>query len=277
MVIKMEKFRFSYYLQSLKSLIICVLMFIGLVSFSCAKADEFLLAEFQTTSNKETQDIRKTIMEEGGVLSLVDLLNEQFKTPDQGTIKLVFVDVGENQNSEPYTDLESNTITIPYQFVLDVKNLFQQVDYGSEIQMDIRVPTIDTVLHTILHEVAHAMIEAYDLPIVGKEEDAADSLATFILAEQFEEGEEIAISAADLFDLERQQAGELDESNYWDEHSLDAQRFYNTMCQVYGSNPDKYADLLDKLAIDERRQELCIDEYDKLSRSWGKLLAPWKK
>ena len=28
--------------------------------------------------------------------------------------------------------------------------------------------------------------------------------------------------------------------SYWDEHSLDEQRFYDTICLIYGHAPDKY-------------------------------------
>ena len=30
---------------------------------------------------------------------------------------------------------------------------------------------------------------------------------------------------------------------YWDAHSLDEQRFYDTVCLIYGHNPDKYHNL----------------------------------
>lgn len=135
---------------------------------------------------------------------------------------------------------------------------------------------MEAVFHTLLHELAHAMIEVYNLPVVGKE-DAADSLATYIVSEYFENGQEIAISAADLFDFERQLSDDLTESNYWDEHSLDAQRFYSIMYHVYGWNLDKYADLLTALEVDADRQSMCIDEYDKLESSWKQILSPWLK
>ncbi|MDP8162321.1 DUF4344 domain-containing metallopeptidase [Pasteurella skyensis] len=241
------------------------------------KAEELLLTvDFQQTHSTEMQQIRDMLLKENRVMSLVKFMNDEFKVSPKGSIKLVFSDADDEEDSGAYTDLATRVVVIPYQFIQEVKNRFEKTHY-SETNLNIDVATIDVVLHTILHETAHTMITFYDVPIVGKEEDAADSLATFILSERFEEGQEIAISAADLFDLERQDNNELDEANYWGEHSLEAQRFYTTMCHVYGSNPERYTDLLNELNIDKKRQTLCIEEYQRLARSWSRLLADWLK
>lgn len=55
----------------------------------------------------------------------------------------------------------------------------------------------------------------YDLAIVGKEEDATDALATILLIEFFEQGQEIARSAADLFDLESSDIQTFEEADFW--------------------------------------------------------------
>ncbi|OQX37038.1 MAG: hypothetical protein B0D91_07775 [Oceanospirillales bacterium LUC14_002_19_P2] len=111
--------------------------------------------------------------------------------------------------------------------------------------------------------------------MVVKEEDAADGLATLLLIERFEHGQEIALTAADMFALESEDYETLDEPDFWDEHSLDAQRYYTTLCHIYGSDPDNYAYLMEEADIDQDRRELCIDEYDALSNSWNALLAPY--
>ncbi len=131
-------------------------------------------------------------------------------------------------------------------------------------------------MHTLFHELAHALISIYELPVIGKEEDAADGLASVLLIEFFEDGQEIAISAADLFDLESDDK-EIFEDDFWNEHSLDAQRFYSTLCHVYGSEPEKYGYLVEQSAFSEERAELCIEEYEILSSSWFGLLKPYIK
>lgn len=261
----------------MKKIIYSLMLTVTFMSFAAKAEEAFLSVDFQQANSERMQAIKKLAIGENGVQPLVNLLNELFKISPKGAIKLVFSDVGNEGDSGPYTDLDTQTIVIPYQFIAEVKATFERANGEQESEISSEIATMDAVFHTLLHESAHVMIAVYGLPVVGKEEDAADSLATFILSEYFEDGEEIALSAADLFDFERQASGELTESNYWDEHSLDAQRFYSTVCHVYGSNLDKYADLLTKLEIDADRQAMCIEEYDKLANSWEQILSPWLK
>ncbi|HPY42528.1 MAG TPA: DUF4344 domain-containing metallopeptidase, partial [Thiolinea sp.] len=136
---------------------------------------------------------------------------------------------------------------------------------------------LDAVQHTLFHELAHALIAMYDLPIVGKEEDAADNLATVLLIEYLDDGAEVAISAADLFDLEGEDVKELSEADFWDEHSLDTQRYYTTMCHIYGSDPKKYKDVKVDAGFDKERAETCSDDYELVRENWFKLLKPIMK
>ncbi|MGR6874278.1 DUF4344 domain-containing metallopeptidase [Pseudomonas sp. HK3] len=176
----------------------------------------------------------------------------------------------------PLYDPTSNEVIIPYTFIQEVKDRFKDAKY-SETGVSIADATMDAVMHTLFHELAHALIFTYKLPVLGKEEDAADSLANVLLIEYFESGAEIAISAADLFDLESEDVEEFEEEDFWGEHSLDAQRFYSTLCHVYGSEPKEYRDLKKELGFSDERAEICIDEYDNILRSWLSLLEPYFK
>jgi len=61
---------------------------------------------------------------------------------------------------------------------------------------------------------------------------------------------------------------------YWDEHSLDEQRFYDTVCLIYGRDPEKYAYLVHDGTLPRERAEFCGEEYDRISMAWQTLLAP---
>lgn len=113
--------------------------------------------------------------------------------------------------------------------------------------------------------------------MLGKEEDAVDALANVLLIEFYDGGGDIAISAADLFDLESADVDELEDADFWDEHSLDVQRYYSTLCHVYGSDPQGYGYLLEDAEFSEDRSELCVEEYETISDSWLDLLEPYMK
>lgn len=176
----------------------------------------------------------------------------------------------------PLYDPTTNQIHIPYDFISEVQQRFDKAEY-QQSGVSIDEATQDALLHTLFHELAHALISIYELPIVGKEEDAADSLATFLLIELFEDGQEIAISAADLFDLESTDRDVLEDEDFWGEHSLDEQRFFATLCHVYGSAPDQYDSLIEVGYLSEDHTERCIEEYEQLTFSWTQLLDPHLK
>lgn len=195
--------------------------------------------------------------------------NDQLKV--SAHVKVIF-----GYDDGPLYDPASNQIHIPYAFIAEAKARFEAAAYA-ESGISAEQASQHALLHTLFHELAHALINIYELPIVGKEEDAADSLATFLLIELFDQGQEIALSAADLFDLESYDRQTLVNEDFWGEHSLDEQRFFTTLCHVYGSNPESYQVLIDEELLSEDHHERCIEEYALLQSSWIKLLDPYLK
>ena len=195
--------------------------------------------------------------------------NELLETTPDVTVRFGYED-------GPLYNPNENQIHIPYDFITEVQHRFDKAKY-QQSGVSIDEASQDALLHTLFHELAHALINIYELPVVGKEEDAADSLATFLLIELFEDGQEIAISAADLFDLESTDRDVLDDEDFWGEHSLDEQRFFATLCHVYGSAPDQYDSLIEVGYLSEDHKERCIEEYEQLTFSWTQLLDPYLK
>ena len=58
-----------------------------------------------------------------------------------------------------------------------------------------------------------------------------------------EEGVRAVLAAADAFAIESKQSTES-KRNMADEHLLKEQRFYNSLCMIYGSDPAKYANIV---------------------------------
>lgn len=121
----------------------------------------------------------------------------------------------------------------------------------------------------IFHELGHAVVDVYELPAVGREEDAADQLAALILINGGAEEAQAVISAAEFFDKIS-----TNEFDFADEHSLNQQRVYNILCWLYGSDPQKYSTIVRSGVLPESRAQRCPDEYSQVERSWTKLLEP---
>lgn len=249
-------------------------LFVLTVFFSSVSlAADNVIVRYQQTNDAKLQSIVKTLQSDSSIQNTLSLMNTEFIFEQPLTI----VFGGEDG---PLYDPATNDILIPYTFLDEVEQRFKAVndardDNGKAEPADLNQAVMDVVIHTLFHELAHALIANHELPIVGKEEDAADNLAAVLSIEYFENGAEIAISAADLFYLEGDEITEFEEADFWDEHSLDLQRYYATLCHVYGSDDVNYAYLLEDTGFSAERGEFCISEYDTIANNWLTLLAPY--
>lgn len=197
---------------------------------------------------------------------LADGLNETFALPHD-----VYIAAAECGESNAFYDSEKKQLLMCYELYAEFDELFK-AEYPKEAERDEAVS--GAFIFVFFHELGHALIDVYELPITGKEEDAVDQLSTWILTDGTDDGELIAINGAIAFAL-------LGDANkdlpFWDEHSLGQQRFYNTICLIYGNNPEKYADFVKNGTLPKNRAGRCTNEYAQIDRAWSKLLAPFVK
>lgn len=129
----------------------------------------------------------------------------------------------------------------------------------------------------IQHEIGHLFVGEFGLPVLGKEEDAADSLAAlFLLNQQTEEANQALIDSADGWYLMEYSSGaeEYEAADFYDEHSLSIQRAYQVVCFMVGADPEAFTEVADEYEIDEERQESCGFDYESAANSWAGLLEP---
>lgn len=92
-----------------------------------------------------------------------------------------------------------------------------------------------TFVQAVLHEVAHAVFDLLQVPIWGRDEDAADRLAALIMM-QF--GDQLAITTiagtAKFFEYSNHAWTGAD---FADEGSPEPQQFYNYLCIAFGGDP----------------------------------------
>jgi hypothetical protein len=141
----------------------------------------------------------------------------------------------------------------------------------------------NTELEAFYHESGHMVIDIYDLPATGREEDAADQVSTYMLLRPNPDGtiDPASIAAikdtARLYQASADPNNNIDDRSLADEHSPDKARMYNFECWAYGADPKQTQDLVGDGMLPEARAENCADEYEKLSSSWSTLLGPYFK
>jgi hypothetical protein len=134
-------------------------------------------------------------------------------------------------------------------------------------------------LFVVLHEMGHVVISEMGLPVLGREEDAADSFATVTaLTMKSEFSERVLIEAAKGWYLsDRRDKKEGNKMAFYDEHGVDLQRAYNVVCLMVGSDPEKFKKLADEAQLPEERQGTCVGDYSNASWSWDTLLKPHRR
>jgi hypothetical protein len=125
----------------------------------------------------------------------------------------------------------------------------------------------------VLHEAGHAVFDMLDVPVFGREEDAADEIATFI-ALQF--NKDVARTVTRGYAYFWSVLGNPKEwKEYSDEHGTSAQRLYNTLCLGYGGDPQTFKEFVDKGWLPKERAASCAAEYQQVKLAFEKTILPF--
>ena len=164
----------------------------------------------------------------------------------------------------------------------------QKIDMGAETRLDHGLQrarqdmaefVVGNMLFVLLHEMAHAHVTEMGLPVLGREEDAADAFATLaLLRMQSEFSHGVLVQAAKGWFLsaerDERQGGRL---AFHDEHGLDRQRAYQIVCLMVGSDPEKFGELADLVKMPDERQQTCQGDYSNATYSWDLVLKPHRR
>lgn len=144
---------------------------------------------------------------------------------------------------------------------------------------------IGPFVDTALHEAGHAAFDLLKIPVFGREEDAADQFAAYvvlqfkrdrkrnlILGAAYGYASELKVRSAR--DLTRPRLAFGRHITYADEHGTPAQRLYNLLCIAYGSDKELFADVVSKGFLPNERAEQCEDEYRQVDYAYRTLIAP---
>src|SRR5262245_50855967 len=122
----------------------------------------------------------------------------------------------------------------------------------------------------------HVHVTEMGLPVLGRDEDAADSFAVVtMLKVGGAMSDDVLVDAATgwfLSALRDEKEGVKLE--FYDAHGLDRQRAFEIVCLMVGSDPQRFKTLADRIAMPAERQGTCQGDYSNASWSWNKLLKP---
>ncbi len=219
--------------------------------------------------NSRFAELDQKIKNEKLLEKAADDLNKALRLPND--IFLRSKDCGE-PNAE--FDPKIQAITVCYELMEHFYQLYRSDGMKPD---DADKKMFSAVRFAFLHEVGHALIYNYKLPVVGNEEDAADRCSSYINIEELgDEGVKAVLAAADAFHIESKQTAAT-KRDMADEHLLQEQRFYNSLCMIYGSNSAKYEYFVTDGYLPKERAVRCPGEYQRSVDGWVNLLKPWRK
>lgn len=133
---------------------------------------------------------------------------------------------------------------------------------------------VRNTLFAMAHEMGHGLINELNMPVLGREEDAADSFAivnALKMGSTFSE-RVLEEAAKGLVLSAKHDEKEGNAPAFYDEHGLDPQRAYNIVCFMYGSNPAKFKQLANNARLPEERQKSCVYDYKNAAWSFEEML-----
>jgi hypothetical protein len=175
-------------------------------------------------------------------------------------------------NGEGDAFYSDDAITICYEYIDELWKRMPAEKTPSGIM------PIDTIVgpffDTSLHEFAHALFDMLDLPVLGREEDAADQVAAYIYLQLGSaEARRLITGTAHAYIAENA-AAPPSLNQFADEHGTPAQRAYNLLCIAYGADPRLFGDFVSKGYLPEKRADGCNDEYGQVADAFETLIAP---
>jgi hypothetical protein len=168
---------------------------------------------------------------------------------------------------------EDNAITVCYEYIDDIlRNAPQETTPAGVTRAD---AIVGPTLEVFLHEVGHAVFDYLRVPVLGREEDAADQFAAYLLLE-FAKSDARRLIAGVAYAYHLDASKPTTKKNpFADEHGLPAQRLYNVLCTAYGADSKLFADVVEKGYLPQERAEGCEGEYGQLVWAMTKLIRPY--
>jgi Putative metallopeptidase len=163
-------------------------------------------------------------------------------------------------------------VTICYEYIAQIEQLAPKEKTALGVTREIAVS--GAFVQVMLHEMSHAVFDILQIPVWGREEDAADKLAGFIML-QF--GRDVALTTlmgtAHFFEAsDRTWTG----SDFSDVRSPEVQRFYNYLCLAHGGpSSEAFKPFLTQIKfLSLGRSKRCAVEYSDLRWAFQKTILP---
>ncbi|PSC05382.1 hypothetical protein SLNSH_09300 [Alsobacter soli] len=225
---------------------------------------------YEPPKNPAHEEIAKQLREHQALEKIRDHM-QGMRFPRPLTIKVEGCDGDVNAAYDP----DEATVSICYEYLAYIQELSHDIPpVGLKEGLTPSNYVVGPFYEVVLHELAHAIFDLKKVPVLGREEDAADQVATFVLLHIGKNETRRVIASLAVMYAKEAQDEKPGLKQFADEHGLPAQRFFNLLCMSYGADPKTFGDLVDRKYLPSERAGSCSDEYKQVRYAVQKLIAP---
>lgn len=187
-----------------------------------------------------------------------------------------------NAPDRPYQP--DGPVAICYEYIARLEELAARIpaDVRTQRGASREDAVVGAFVQVVLQRMSSAVFDVLDVPVWGREQDAADKLAAFLML-QFgpQTARKLLNGAAYFFEAsDRTWSG----SDFSDTRSPEAQRFYNYLCVAYGGDKKTFRDFVEGDVrrpgshrvdlLPQHRAARCAGEYSDLQWAFDNTIMP---
>jgi hypothetical protein len=230
---------------------------------------------YEEPKDPALNEIRSKVVARRGLERFRDLIGP-FRLPEDLYIRAVSCDG--IPNAYFFREKDIPTIRICYEYLKEVWDKLPKQTTPQGIEPEDAL--IGQSVFALMHEFGHAVFDMYNAPVLGRQEDAADQFATYIML-QFggEKAHRLIRGAAYSYigfikELKDNPKVTLPLAAFSSDHGSPEERFYNLACIAYGYDPQIFHLVVDNGYLPQQRAKVCKYEYSNLRYAIGALIRP---
>ncbi len=225
-----------------------------------------VVALYGPTKSQKFAEIQAEMRRSRVVEQMAEALSKGLRLPKP--ISLATMECGQ---SNAFYSPRSRAVVVCLELIGEISDGLSRDRSGNSPPESIVRSAGGALMAVLLHELGHALIHVLELPVLGREEDAADQISAYFFLNGNTQNAVFALDGALWFF--RSKVLFYTRRHFSDEHSLGPQRQSNFACWAFGKNPDLYRYVLTAKYITPERAARCSGEYRQLSGSVRKLLT----
>jgi len=216
----------------------------------------------------ETHRAIRDAMQARRILETVGALLNSFRLPRELTLEV------RGCNGRETAWYDRDVAVFCYEYVELIQRHAPKVATPGGVQRADAI--VGAVIDTILHEAGHGIFDILEIPVMGREEDAADFFSIYLML-QFPPEDARRLIEGIAFNMGSEARPEISErqapQKFAGPHAMNAQRHYNVLCLAYGANPALFNDAV-PAGLPPWRARFCGDDWKMLQRAFTRLILP---